>query len=106
MNDSASAATITERFDIDAQHPSLPGHFPGNPVVPGVVLLDRVAAALEKAGFGPLRRINAVKFLAPLLPGQVAQLTAIRSGIRLRFRIERDGSPILSGEAETGGGND
>ncbi|MEO5559551.1 MAG: hydroxymyristoyl-ACP dehydratase [Dokdonella sp.] len=106
MNDSASEATVTERFDIDAQHPSLPGHFPGHPIVPGVVLLDRVAAALEKAGFGPLRRIHAVKFLAPLLPGQVAQLTATRSDTRLRFRIERDGSLILSGEAETGGGNE
>lgn len=106
MNDAAGDATVSERFDIGAQHPSLPGHFPGHPVVPGVVLLDRVAAALEKAGLGPLRRIHAVKFLAPLLPGQVAQLTATRSGTRLRFRIERDGSPILSGEAETGAGND
>ncbi|MEO5626676.1 MAG: hydroxymyristoyl-ACP dehydratase [Dokdonella sp.] len=103
MNDSASDATVTEHFEISAQHPSLPGHFPGHPVVPGVVLLDRVAAALEKAGFGPLRRIHTVKFLAPLLPGQGAQLTATRSGTRLRFRIERDGRPILSGEAETGG---
>ncbi|MEO7326905.1 MAG: hydroxymyristoyl-ACP dehydratase [Dokdonella sp.] len=105
MNDSAKA-TVTECFDISAQHPSLPGHFPGHPVVPGVVLLDRVAAALEKVGFGPLRRIHAVKFLAPLLPGQEAQVTATRSGTRVRFRIERDGSPILSGEAETGGGNE
>jgi hypothetical protein len=68
--------------------------------------LDRIAAALEQAGLGPLRRIHAVKFLAPLLPGQVAQLTATRDGTRLRFRIERDGSPILSGEAETGSGNE
>jgi 3-hydroxyacyl-[acyl-carrier-protein] dehydratase len=106
MNDATNDATVTQRFEISATHPSLPGHFPGDPVVPGVVLLDRIAAALENAGFGPLRRIHAVKFLAPLLPGQLAQLTATRSGTRLRFRIERDGSPILSGEAETGAGNE
>ena len=84
---------------IDADHPSLPGHFPGEPVVPGVVLLDRVAAAIERDG-GALRRIHSVKFLAPLLPRQDAELSLAREGVRVRFRIERDGRPILSGEAE------
>lgn len=28
---------ISETFTVPADHPSLPGHFPGNPVVPGVV---------------------------------------------------------------------
>ena len=31
-------------FRIAADHPCLPGHFPGQPVVPGVVVLDRVLA--------------------------------------------------------------
>jgi 3-hydroxyacyl-[acyl-carrier-protein] dehydratase len=91
---------IHARILVDAGHPCLPGHFPGNPVVPGVVLLDRVAAALERAGAGHLKRILAVKFLAPLLPGQEARLTATREGSRVRFRIERDGTPILGGEGE------
>ena len=29
---------------IRADHPSLPGHFPGAPLVPGVVILDEVIA--------------------------------------------------------------
>ena len=33
-------------FAIDPAHPSLPGHFPGAPVVPGVLVLERVVAAL------------------------------------------------------------
>ena len=41
------------RFTIDPDHPCLPGHFPGRPVVPGVVVLDRVVEALE-ATHGPL----------------------------------------------------
>ena len=32
-----------------------PAIFPGNPIVPGVVLLDRIAAALERAGAGGSR---------------------------------------------------
>lgn len=92
--------TIRACIRISAQHPSLPGHFPGQPVVPGVVLLDRIAAAVEEAGWGAVHRIAAVKFLAPLLPEQEAQLTAICNGTRLRFHIERDGTAILRGEGE------
>ena len=91
---------IHARILVDAGPPCLPGQVPGNPVGPGVVLLDRVAAALERAGAGHHKRILAVKFLAPLLPGQEAQLTATREGKRVRFRIERDGTPILGGEGD------
>lgn len=94
--------TITVPVCIDANHASLAGHFPGHPVVPGVVLLDCVAAALERAGADPLRRIRAVKFLAPLLPQQAAQLSLVLDGARVRFRIECDGTPILDGDGETG----
>lgn len=89
---------IREPFRIDADHPSLPGHFPGHPVVPGVVLLDRIAAALERHGAGRLARIGAVKFLVPLLPGQQAEMVLVLDGSRLRFRIERDGAIMLSGD--------
>jgi len=85
---------------IDADHPSLPGHFPGEPVVPGVVLLDQVASALERAGAGRFARIAAVKFIAPLRPDEDAELHAHCEGTRVRFRIEREGSPILRGEGE------
>ena len=46
-----------------------PGHFPGNPIVPGVVLLDRIAASIESAARARLARIGVVKFLAPLQAG-------------------------------------
>ncbi|MGH8502681.1 MAG: hydroxymyristoyl-ACP dehydratase [Gammaproteobacteria bacterium] len=56
---------------IYADHPSLPGHFPGAPIVPGVVILDEVAAAL--AAWRTDARIvgmPVVKFTAPLQPQQ------------------------------------
>ena len=59
------------RRTIDADHPSLPGHFPGTPIVPGVVILDEILAALtEWRGDSRVTAIRAVKFLAPLEPQQ------------------------------------
>ncbi|MGH8173700.1 MAG: hydroxymyristoyl-ACP dehydratase [Rhodanobacteraceae bacterium] len=97
---SAEIREVREALRIGAQHPSLPGHFPGNPVVPGVVLLDRIASALENAGAGRFARIGAVKFIAPLRPDQDAELFARCEGARVRFRIEREGATVLSGEGE------
>jgi 3-hydroxymyristoyl/3-hydroxydecanoyl-(acyl carrier protein) dehydratase len=49
----------------------LPGHFPGAPIVPGVVILDEVNAALvERCGQFKLTGIPLLKFLAPLKPEQ------------------------------------
>jgi len=56
---------------IPADHPSLPGHFPGAPIVPGVVILDEILAALIKwRENSRVIRISRFKFLAPLRPEQ------------------------------------
>ena len=95
-----TAGDIVESVRIAATHPALPGHFPGHPVVPGVVLLDRIAAAIERSQGTRLAKIAAVKFLAPLKPEQDAELRITRDGMRVYFRIDRDASPILRGEGE------
>ena len=92
-------------FSISHDHPCLPGHFPGHPLVPGVVLLDQVVGLIE-ARHGPLGplRLPQVKFMQPLLPGEVAQIAleslAALPGetSRWRFRVSRAGAPIASGE--------
>jgi 3-hydroxyacyl-[acyl-carrier-protein] dehydratase len=59
------------RRTIGADHPSLPGHFPEAPIVPGVVILDEVLAALtEWREDSHPTSISVVKFLLPLKPDQ------------------------------------
>lgn len=55
---------------IPVDHPSLPGHFPGNPVVPGVVLLEEVMTAIGNSlpDFRILG-LQSTKFLHPVDPG-------------------------------------
>lgn len=54
---------------IPASHPALPGHFPGNPVIPGVVLLDEVISAIGHClPDTPVVGFQSVKFLNPVGP--------------------------------------
>ena len=56
---------------IPPDHPSLAGHFPDAPIVPGVVVLDEVVAALaEWRQDSQLTGIPSVKFIGPIKPGQ------------------------------------
>ncbi len=87
------------RLCVPADHPSLPGHFPGAPVVPGVVVLDRLLEALRLAGWR-VTGLPAVRFLAPVLPGEVLALSATPAGDTvLDLVATRDGATVLRGRA-------
>ncbi|MEP6906461.1 MAG: hypothetical protein ABI858_00550 [Pseudoxanthomonas sp.] len=87
------------QFIISADHPCLPGHFPGQPIVPGVVMLDRVIDALELAhGELPAMRLPQVKFMKPLFPGQQAEVELQGEAPRWRFRVLRGIDVLASGE--------
>lgn len=90
-------AHMSEIFRIDSDHPALPGHFPDRPVVAGVVLLDRVAAALERWRGQCIAALPQVKFLMPLLPEEEAELRLDDDGKSVRFSILRNGMLIANG---------
>ena len=87
------------QFSIPVDHPSLPGHFPGQPIVPGVVVLERVLEAIETMN-GPLGalRLPQVKFVQPLLPGEFADIVLDGDAPRWRFRVLCAQALIASGD--------
>lgn len=89
--------TFQASLRIDAAHPALAGHFPGRPVVPGVVMLERVAAALRDWRGERVEKLNA-KFLQPLLPDEEAVIELHEHGAEVRFTVTRaDGVTLARG---------
>ncbi|MEN9559533.1 MAG: hypothetical protein RLZZ502_744 [Pseudomonadota bacterium] len=67
-----------KRVLIAEDHPCFAGHFPGHPIVPGVLLLDEVVVLAES--MGQVKGITQAKFLAPVLPGQSVDIDLEPSG--------------------------
>lgn len=91
---------------IAADHPAFAGHFPDQPLLPGVSLLAEVVeAALGEpalaAALGAAPRLSAVKFLSPVRPGAQLALKLQDSARGLRFEVlQQDGRLAASGQFE------
>ncbi len=87
-------------LSVAADHPAYAGHFPDQPILPGVVLLDEVLHALAaQQGFAVgVGRIRSAKFPSPVQPGQALRLdyAATAPGV---FRFA-----VLAGERLAAGG--
>jgi len=84
---------------VPAKHPALTGHFPGNPIVPGVVILDEVICAAEAwlgDGFH-VHGLSHAKFLAPLMPDETARIELALRGSLLEFAVYRGEATIAKG---------
>jgi 3-hydroxymyristoyl/3-hydroxydecanoyl-(acyl carrier protein) dehydratase len=79
------------------------GHFPGQPIVPGVYLIEAVRLAAERTLGRPvrIRAIGDAKFSAPVRPGEevTVELTlsgpkaraTLAGGTRIRLTLEAQG---------------
>lgn len=85
------------RYSVEPTHPALAGHFPGNPIVPAVLILAFVAATLDKGG-QQLHGIKWLKFFRPVLPGEVIEVVCGQSGSGGPLQVTVDGQVIAKGE--------
>lgn len=87
---------------MPADHPCLIGHFPGNPIVPAVLLLQNVLDAVQ-AWRGPqwrMQRLLAAKFLSPLRPEESFDILLQMTDTRVAFRCERASELLAQGSLE------
>ncbi|MBL8419997.1 MAG: hypothetical protein JNK92_05110 [Dechloromonas sp.] len=85
---------------VPTDHPALGGHFPGRPIVPGVVLIDRALLFAEgllgRSGIN--WQIANAKFFNPVGPGEALSFTLeIRGGGAIAFRVGAAGRDVASG---------
>ena len=82
-------------------HPASQGHFPGNPIIPGAVLLSETLLAIE-ASLGvnlvPFQ-VTSVKFLHPARPGDRVLIEFSRTARgEIKFTCAVGGRPVLTGQ--------
>jgi len=89
----------TASLHIPADHPAFAGHFPGMPIVPGVVLLDEAMHAIAEAiGHDGAWQIGSVKFLSPLgLGARVVIEHETQASGAIRFDIREGERHIVTG---------
>ena len=84
-------------------HPAAEGHFPGNPIIPGAVLLSATLEAISHALGMDLCpcSLKAAKFHAPVHPGDAVliEYTASAAGSS-RFECTVNGTKVLTGQIE------
>lgn len=90
---------------IAANHPTGAGHFPGNPIIPGALLLAEVLARIEQAEQLPFvpGKIKTAKFLHPVRPGDSVEIEYTRTPQgTVEFQCSVAGTRVLTGGAVAG----
>ena len=90
-----------------ASEPFFRGHFPGNPLVPGVILTEAAAQTAGIAAGQPgktfhLSAIRQMKFLRPVPPGAIVEFTATKSAevsglLQFQVTARAKGAPVAEG---------
>lgn len=90
-------AVATLEFRYDPSFTGFQGHFPNDPILPGVCLLQSLRVGLEKAWAAPFRLTSILnaKFIAPVRPGEtllfaVTETARSPQSISVKAKVTRD----------------
>ncbi|MBN2573803.1 MAG: 3-hydroxyacyl-ACP dehydratase FabZ [Deltaproteobacteria bacterium] len=105
---------IVARKMVTADEPFFQGHFPGRPIMPGLLILEALAQAgallvAPKAGFDPARdaiflmSVDKAKFRRPVVPGDalLLEVVVLRKGSavwKMRGRALVDNTVVAEAE--------
>ncbi len=91
---------IRKEYHIPADHPCLNGHFPGDPIVPGVVILDFVRDLIKQHyPESQIATISQAKFHQPLRPNQPFTITLQKTNSAgFKFECFREADKLTSGK--------
>ena len=93
----AQGDTLRFTREVPVDHPSFAGHFPGQPLLPGALLLAEVSEVMQQvpalqARLGATPLLAAAKFLAPVRPGACLAIALVPEpapavGVRFEVRV-------------------
>uniref|UniRef100_A0A7C3LU44 ApeI dehydratase-like domain-containing protein n=1 Tax=Leptospirillum ferriphilum TaxID=178606 RepID=A0A7C3LU44_9BACT len=86
-------------FSFSKDHPSLAGHFPEEPIIPGVTLLVQVQEVIHASTVpGEIYKLRSAKFLRPVKPGEPLNISW-EKGVSgdLSFHCAIGDVPVLTG---------
>ena len=85
---------MKQQLAIAKDHPAYEGHFPGHPLLPGVVLIAEAMAALDASDW----TLASAKFLSPVEPGMALTLAhAAKGPDTLEFEIASPRGIVATG---------
>jgi 3-hydroxymyristoyl/3-hydroxydecanoyl-(acyl carrier protein) dehydratase len=98
-------STFEAILEIRPDHPAFPGHFPGNPILPGAVIAELVAAAAEELGLN-VSAIESIKFGLPITAGGLLRIEFALDGPIAQFKCLKEERVVASGRMILGPSDD